>query len=51
MTRALIILIALSACTPSTATHHALHEGRDVGQVSMVNAPAIRCRKGMASEV
>lgn len=39
MTRALILLLALSACTPSTATHHALHEGRDVAHVSMVNAP------------
>ena len=32
-------VIALSACAPSTATHHALHEGRDVEAVSMVNAP------------
>ena len=43
MTRALILLLALSACTPSTATHHALHEGRDVSHaaehVSMVDAP------------
>ena len=43
MTRAMILLLALSACTPSTATHHALHEGRDVEavaeHVSMVDAP------------
>ena len=43
MTRVMILLLALSACTPSTATHHALHEGRDVGHaaehVSMVDAP------------
>ena len=40
MTRALILLIALSACTPSIATHHALHEGRDVEAVAgMVDAP------------
>lgn len=39
MTRAMILLIALSACTPSTATHHALHEGRDVEAVAMVDAP------------
>lgn len=40
MTRALILLLALSACTPSTATHHALHEGRDVEAVAgMVDAP------------
>ena len=39
MTRALI-LMALSACTPTTATHHALHEGRDVEAVAgMVDAP------------
>lgn len=42
MTRAMIFLIALSACTPSTATHHALHEGRDVeAVVGMVDAPGV----------
>ena len=39
-------VIALSACTPSTATHHALHEGRDVGQVSMVDAPGTSSGRG-----
>lgn len=35
-------VIALSACTPSTATHHALHEGRDVEAVAgMVDAPGV----------
>ena len=39
MTRTMILLLALSACTPSIATHHALHEGRDVEAVAGVNAP------------
>ena len=50
MTRALILmaLVALSACTPSTATHHALHEGRDVGQVAgMVDAPGTSSGEGV----
>ena len=47
MTRAMILLLALSACTPSTATHHALHEGRDVGQVAMVDAPGKSSDEGV----
>ena len=48
MTRALILLLALSACTPSTATHHALHEGRDVEAVAgMVDAPGKSSDEGV----
>ena len=36
----LLAAVMVSACTPSTATHHALHEGRDVEAVAgMVDAP------------
>ena len=45
----LCVIMLLSACTPSTATHHALHEGRDVerAEVSMVNAPGKSSDEGV----
>ena len=46
MTRALILILALSACTPSTATHHALHEGRDAAGLPGVNAPGTSSGRG-----
>ena len=44
----LVAVITLSACTPSTATHHALHEGRDVEAVAgMVDAPGKSSDEGV----